>query len=170
MGRLFSERLVLRPIERADLGTLSGWYADPVIMRYVGDGHTYSPIETEIALHCYLEGAARDGHGLMIAELAATGEPIGRCGFKAWDVDGERLLEIGWLVARPHQGNGYATEAGAVLRDHGFEELGNTTLISVIQPENRPSIRVAEKLGGRYWREWITPGGSEVALYRYERP
>ena len=103
----------------------------------------------------------------MLFELMATGEPIGRGGFMTWDVDGVELVEIGWLVARAHQDSGYATEAGEALRDHGFQVLGREELISVIQPANRASIRVAEKLGGVYWRDWVTPGGSDVVLYKY---
>jgi RimJ/RimL family protein N-acetyltransferase len=168
-SRLFTQSLMLRPIERADLGVLAGWYADPDVMRHIGDGRVYGRVETEIALHRHLDEAARTGFGLMIAELLATGEAVGRCGFKVWEIDGVEHVEIGWLIATAHQGRGYATEAGEALKRHGFGRLGQRSLISVIQPANRASIRVAEKLGGFWWRDWVTPGGADVSLYRYER-
>ena len=170
MSRLVTSRLVLRPIERADIGALDAWYTDRDVMRYIGDGHTYSSAETRICMHRYLDDAARQGFGVMIAELRDTGEPIGRFGYMTWDVDGTNLVEIGWLVATSHQGNGYATEAGAALRNHGFGAMGLDMLISVIQHPNKASIRVAEKLGGEYWQDWVTPGGIGVALYRFDAP
>ena len=57
-----------------------------------------------------------------------------------------------------------------MLRSHGFNELEAETLISVIHPDNGASVRVARKLGGVFWRDWVTPGGMEVVVYRFERP
>ncbi len=159
----------MRPLERADIGALTAWYTDAELMRHIGEGRAYTEAETEIALARHIDDMARNGFGLLLAELRATGEPVGRVGYKEWDVDGEPLLEIGWLIAPGHQGKGYATEAGHLLRDRGFDDHGRAALISVIQPANHASIRVAEKLGGWWWREWVTPGGADVVLYRYER-
>lgn len=159
----------MRPFERADLGVLTGWYENPELMRYIGEGRPYSSAEIEIALRRYIEDRARYGFGLMFVELRETGEPVGRAGFKEWDVEGERLLEIGWLIAPSHQRHGYATEIGKTLKSHGFTDLERTVLISLIQQGNIASAGVAEKLGGTWWREWVTPGGQTVDLYRYER-
>lgn len=169
MSLVFTPRLVMRPLERADLGALVSWYTDPELMRHVGEGRAFTETETEIALTRHIDDTARRGFGMMLAELRATGEPVGRVGYMEWEVDGEALLEIGWLIARDHQGQGYATEAGRALRDRGFNVWARETLISVIRPENHASIRVAEKLGGLWWRDWVTPGGAPVALYRYDR-
>lgn len=160
----------MRPFERADIGVLTGWYQNPDLMRYIGEGRPYTSAEVEMALRRYIEHTARDGFGLMFVERRETGEPVGRAGFKEWDVDGESLLEIGWLIAPSHQGQGYATEIGKTLKSHGFTELGRTVLISLIQHENTASVGVTEKVGGTWWKEWVTPGGQPVDLYRYERP
>src|SRR3712207_8007521 len=45
---------------------------------------------------------------------------------------------------------GYATELGAAVRDLALGELGLPHLISVIHPDNRASIRVAEKIGSTF--------------------
>jgi len=169
VSRLFTRRLTIRPLERADLGVLTAWYADADLMRHIGDGRAFTAAETELALHRHLDFMARNGFGLMMAELQESGAPIGRVGFMEWDVDGAALLEIGWLIAPEHQGAGFATEAGAALRRHGFVALDRPVLVSVIQPQNTASIRVAEKLGAVRWRSWTTPGGADVVLYRYDR-
>ena len=62
-----------------------------------------------------------------------------------------------------------ATEAGIGLREHAFHVLGWDEVISVIQPGNLASIRVAQKVGEDYWKDWSTPGGVRVRLYRVGR-
>ena len=54
---------------------------------------------------------------------------------------------MGWTVARPQWGNGYAGEAARATMDWARAELGADHLISLIEDANRRSQRVAEKLG-----------------------
>jgi RimJ/RimL family protein N-acetyltransferase len=55
--------------------------------------------------------------------------------------------ELGWRLARSAWGRGYATEAALAARDDAFARLGLRELISIIDPDNKRSRRVAEKLG-----------------------
>jgi RimJ/RimL family protein N-acetyltransferase len=51
-------------------------------------------------------------------------------------------------VARPHVlGRGLATEGAVASARYGFDELGLERIISIIQPANVASHRVAEKAG-----------------------
>jgi Acetyltransferase (GNAT) domain len=50
-----------------------------------------------------------------------------------------------WIA--PIGGNGYATEAAKAARDYGFMHLAMPKLVSLIDPENTPSQRVAMRLG-----------------------
>jgi RimJ/RimL family protein N-acetyltransferase len=56
-------------------------------------------------------------------------------------------IEVGYHVRSALQGRGRATEAAAACRDHARDVLGLERLIAIIDPRNRPSQRVAEKLG-----------------------
>ena len=56
-------------------------------------------------------------------------------------------LEVGYHVRAALQGRGLATEAAAACRDYARDVLGVSRLIAIIDPRNRPSQRVAEKLG-----------------------
>ena len=47
-------------------------------------------------------------------------------------------------------GKGYATEGARRALRYAFTEMGQEHVISLIHPENRPSIRVAERLGERH--------------------
>jgi RimJ/RimL family protein N-acetyltransferase len=56
-------------------------------------------------------------------------------------------------------GKGYATEAARRALRYAFEELGREHVISLIRPDNHPSIRVAERLGERLEGETEFFGG-----------
>jgi RimJ/RimL family protein N-acetyltransferase len=106
------------------------------------------------------------GFGLYAAEEKATGALVGRVGL--YQPDGWPGLEVGWLVDRARWGEGFATEGGAAALDHAFEQLGAQRVISVIEPPNTASIRVAEKLGERF-RERIQLQGRQVLVYGIAR-
>jgi hypothetical protein len=77
-------------------------------------------------------------------------------------------IEIGWILARRHWRQGYATEAALALRDWAFRELGIPRLISLIHPLNHASVRVAEKIGERYEQQVTTGAGNPALLYAAE--
>ena len=56
-------------------------------------------------------------------------------------------IEVGYHVSAALQRRGLATEAAADCRDHAREVLKVDRLIAIIDPRNRPSQRVSEKLG-----------------------
>ena len=78
-------------------------------------------------------------------------------------------LEVGWLVARSHWGQGLATEGGRAALDYAFETVGAERVISLIRPDNAASIRVAEKLGETRERE-TELFGAPALVYGTARP
>jgi RimJ/RimL family protein N-acetyltransferase len=90
------------------------------------------------------------GYGQWALQERATGQLVGRAGL--WQPEGWPGLEVGWLLGRRYWGRGYATEAGAAALAYAFDELGAEHVISLIRPENRGSIRVAERLGETHER------------------
>ena len=77
--------------------------------------------------------------------------------------------EVGWLLARDDWGHGYAHEAARAAIDHGRAQLGVTELISLIRPDNRRSIVLAERLGATLDRKFEFMG-APVLLYRHPMP
>ena len=140
-------RLRLRMFREGDLDGLAAMYGDAETMRHIGDGRVLSREETWRAIAGMLGHWALRGYGMWALELEATGELVGRVGFI--DPPGWPGFELGWLVARPHWGKGYATEAARVALDHAVVALGRERVISLIRPGNRASARVAAKIGMR---------------------
>jgi RimJ/RimL family protein N-acetyltransferase len=67
-------------------------------------------------------------------------------------------IEVGYRLARAFWGRGLATEAAEAVRDYAFRVLALPRLVAIIDPRNRPSIRVAEKTGLWYEKEVLFRG------------
>jgi RimJ/RimL family protein N-acetyltransferase len=121
--------------------------ADAEPMRYLGDGQ---PLQRPLAWrnlammvgHWHLRG-----YGLWAVEERSSGAFVGRIGF--WNPEGWPGFELGWMLRRSFRGLGYATEGARAALQVAFEQLGQPHVISLIHPENDPSIRVAQRLGER---------------------
>lgn len=79
-------------------------------------------------------------------------------------------VEIGWWLIRSTWGQGYASEGAAVVRDEGFTRVGLGRVIARLQPANRASARVAEKIGMRLEREGAGRHGEALLIYGLDRP
>lgn len=163
---LETDRLRLRMLGEADLDAYAAMCGDPEVMRWIGDGHAYTRAETWRHLATILGHWALRGYGLWAVEEKATGELLGRIG--PWRPEGWPDLEIGWLLRRASWGRGFATEGARAALAYAFERLGVAHAVSLIRPENAPSIRVAERLGERLEGRTTLMGG-EVLVYGIDR-
>jgi len=162
---LETERLVLRPPAVEDADALAPMYADPDVMRYVGDGRTFTPDETARSVSRMMSGWEVDGFGLFTTVLKNDETIIGRVGLIVWNpetweikrVNGEgpTELEVGYTLGKPYWGQGYATEAAGAARDFAIQELGAERLIALIIHGNDASENVARKLGFEYERDIV---------------
>src|SRR6059036_862428 len=140
---LQTKRLLLRMFREQDLDAYASLCADPEVVRFIGQPFTRAEAWRHMAMllgHWQLRG-----FGLWAVEELATGAMIGRIGF--FQPEGWPGFELGWILARAYWGRGLATEGAHVALGFAFAELRRAHVISLIRPENRSSIRVAEKLG-----------------------
>lgn len=162
---LETARLRLRQFCEDDLDAYARMTADPEVMRYVG-GAPLSREEAWRSLGYILGHWKIRGFGLWAAVEQKSGDLVGRIGL--YRPEGWPGLEVGWLVDRARWGEGFATEGGAAAMREGFRALGAKRLISVIEPPNAASIRVAEKLGERFSHR-MQLQGKGVCIYAIER-
>ena len=171
-----TERLLLRLPESSDAQMLAELLADAEGMRYIGAGETGGLYDAVKQVARMLHAWEADGFGRFVVVRKADEVAIGRVGLLAWDPDtwqnGTRAeigelaeIELGWQLARPAWGYGYATEAAGAVRDWAFAEVRPPRLISLIHPENLRSIHVAEKIGERFDRLVTTHRGVDVQLW-----
>ena len=162
---LETARLRLRQFVEDDLCAYARMTANDEVMRYVG-GKVLTRDEAWRSLSYVLGHWKMRGFGLWAAEEKSSGDLIGRIGL--YQPEGWPGLEVGWLVARGRWGEGFATEGGAAAMEQAFRVLRAEHLISVIEPPNVASIRVAEKLGERFERRQQLQG-KEGCIYDIER-
>ena len=144
---LETERLRLRGWRDEDTEDWAGLCADDEVMRSLGREGGLSPGDAWREMAALAGHWVLKGYGHWALELRETGELVGRAGlFQPPDWP---ALELGWTVARPHWGKGYAGEAARAAMDWARDELGASHLISLIPDDNHRSQRVAEKLGMR---------------------
>ena len=164
---LETERLALREFVPDDLDFLASMLADPDVSHHYD--RRFSREAADQWLQRQIERYHADGHGLWLASEKVTGTPVGQVGLVMQTIEGQKRAEVGWLLAKPHWGKGYATEAGIAVRDAAFARWNYPEVIALIRPANTPSQRVAERIG-------MTPGatawfnGFEHMVYRAERP
>ena len=159
---LETHRLVLRAIAHGDLDGFAAMYADVEVVRHLGDGRPLTRAATWRTMALFAGHWTLRGYGQWALVEKATGRLVGRAGL--WNPEGWPGLEVGWLVERSRWGCGFASEGGAASLAYAFEALGAQRVISVIEPPNAASIRVAEKLGERFC-ERRQLQGKQVSIY-----
>jgi ribosomal-protein-alanine N-acetyltransferase len=174
---LETERLLLRPPVPEDAEALAPMYADPEVMRYLGDGRTLKHEETERSVRRMIEAWEADGFGLFTTVRKEDDTVIGRIGLIVWDPEtwqptradsaGPTELEVGYTLGQPFWGQGYATEAAAAARDFAVGQLGARRLIALIIYGNDVSEKVARKLGFEYERD-IVFGRRDAQLFGFQ--
>jgi RimJ/RimL family protein N-acetyltransferase len=88
------------------------------------------------------------GWGLWAVELPHVARFIGYVGLWPADyVTGNPMVEVGWRLAHPHWGHGYASEGAREALQVGFEELALEEIVSFTVPQNERSRRVMERIG-----------------------
>lgn len=151
-------RLFLRCFHVADLDAMMEIFGDAEVMRY-GPGP-----QSQDWVRNWLNGCLEDyyrkwGFGLWAVVHKPDRRVIGFCGLTRFDdVDSRVEIELGYRLARAFWGRGLATEAAAATRDYAFRILALPRLVSIIDPHNTPSIRVAEKTGLRYEKQVLFRG------------
>jgi RimJ/RimL family protein N-acetyltransferase len=140
-----TSRLAFREMTPDDLDDMAALLGDPQVMRYYPHPKTRQEALAWIAWNQRLY--REHGFGLWLLTLRATGEFVGDCGLTPQQVDGVTELEVGYHVRAALQGRGLATEAAAACCDYARDVLEVDRLIAIIALGNRPSQRVAEKLG-----------------------
>lgn len=162
-----TKRTVLRRFSEADVDPMIAVFGDPDVMQF-GDGpQSVDWIRRwiEQSIKCY----DLWGFGPWVIVLRESETPIGYCGFFRFDdINGQPEIELGYRLAKNYWARGLATEAGTAARNMAIDQLGIKRLISLIDPDNRRSIRVAEKLGMVYTDDVMLPGYSHPdRIYSY---
>jgi ribosomal-protein-alanine N-acetyltransferase len=165
--QLETQRLRLKSLQTADAESLARLWTDPEVTKFMG-----GPRNFEVVRQTLVEDAQVDPppeFDLWPVIEKATGRIIGHCGLLDKEVEGVTEIELVYVFAKSAWGQGYATEMAAAVKDYALGQLGLERIISLIDPENAASERVAEKVGLRYEQDIVRPGGETMRIYAKSR-
>jgi RimJ/RimL family protein N-acetyltransferase len=168
-----TSRLRLRGWADTDLDAYAALCADPEVMRYLGTGEPQDRERAAAAMASFSASWVERGFDLWCVTRHGDDTCIGFVGLHVPDFLPEILpaVEIGWRLARPEWGRGYATEGAIAARDFAFERAGLDRLVSIAHPENHASTGVMRKLGMTLERATIHPQHRmPVVVYELARP
>lgn len=148
---LITPRLILRAHMLADFEAYAAYWSEESISRWTGSGRVPTRAESWLKFLLFPGHWQMMGYGFWAVEEKATGALIGEAGFvdlkRDYDPKVNDVPEIGWVIAKPSQGRGYASEAAQACLRWGAEHFGPIRVIAAVNVENPASIRVAEKCG-----------------------
>ena len=148
---LKTQRLLLRPLELADLEAVHAYASDRENTRFM----LFLPNDTLEETAAFLKSVEADwaGEQPQAFEFAVVlgGEVIGAVSVALNDERTEG--EMGWILNKRYWGKGYTTEAALAVRDFAIRELGVKKLIAHCDARNTASQRVMQKLSFRLEEE-----------------
>lgn len=160
-----TERLTVRLLSEADILAVASIWADEQATRFMGGPRVFEEVRASL-IYDLVTAAPKLNLWPVVED--SSGSVVGHCGLLPKTVEGRNEVELVYVIAPAFWGLGYATEAASAIRDHGFRVLGLSRLVSLIDPENAASERVAVKLGMRRQADTVRPSGKTMRVYGIE--
>lgn len=153
-------RLVIRWFRPEDADFVVRLLNEPSFIENIAD----RGVRTREQALAYLEAGPlascrEHGHGLYLVARRDGLEPMGMCGLVRRDwLDAP---DLGYAFLPEFVGQGYAFEAGAAVLEHGRRDLGLERCLAIVNPGNRRSIGLLERLGFADRGLFRAPGRTE---------
>jgi len=143
---LRTERLVLRGWQPHDRDGFAALNADPAVVEYL-PGPLDRAASDALAARIEAQWDQR-GYGLWAVEVPGVAPFVGFVGLSlaGFPAPFTPAVEVGWRLARPAWGHGYATEAGRASLRFAFDTLGLDEIVSFTTVNNARSRAVMERL------------------------
>jgi RimJ/RimL family protein N-acetyltransferase len=166
---LTTERLELHQPQAADLAGVAAIMVPPAVRRFLGNREV--SMADEFARFMRNAGSwALYGYGNFIVRERGTPAVIGICGvFHSWRGFGQGLddtPEVGWILAEPVWGRGYAGEAATAALAWFDRTHGPRRIACMIEPDNHASLALAARLGFVAYGEQDFDGSTVMLLQR----
>lgn len=143
---LYTDRLVLRRIERDDAQQIFMLRSDTEVMAYL-DRDPMQSVEEGAELISRIDTSFQSGDGISWAiSLKDNATMIGYAGI--WRIDKPHYRgEIGYTLSPAFWGKGIMSEALKAIVAFGFHSMNLHSMEANINPNNIASIKIVEKLG-----------------------
>lgn len=140
-----TDRLLIRETTIEDIDEFYRIYADPDMTRYM-EGLFEDPEDEKRYQKDYIDKVyGLLGFGVWTIIRACDNTIIGRAGYSVRN--GFDEIELGFLIGKEYQHQGYAYEACSAILDYGKNLLLLVKVQALVKKENLVSIHLCEKLG-----------------------
>ncbi len=160
-----TERLYLKEFSLSDAESMYALNLDPEVLKYTGD-EPFNSIEEARDFIEYYKQYQLYGFGRWSVFIKERNEYIGWCGLKYTEDKNE--YDIGFRFLKEHWNKGFATETAAACLNFGFENLQIDRIVGRAMSVNFASIKVLEKIGMQFNREFDFDGEPGV-IYEIDR-
>ena len=170
-GQIATQRLVLRPVERADLPDLLEVNGDPEVTRFL-PYPTWKGLDDGAAWFDRMAALAASGTAQQLVVVhAAEAKVVGTVLLFRFD-QGSSRLELGYVLGRRHWRQGLMREALSGVCAHVFSAMGIRRLEAEVNPANVASTALLQRVGfvleGRLRQRWVSGGVPyDTNLYGY---
>ena len=148
--RIVTERLTLEPLGPEYLDTVNRYALEPENTKYMCHMPYSGPEETMAFLRNAEREWRKDRPDYYEFAVLYQGVHIG-----AVSVYPEQDIgELGWIICRQYQGNGFAAEAASAMVRYFADHMGIPRFRAHCDTENKASVRIMEKLGMTRTGEW----------------
>jgi len=149
LPELLTERLRLRPLRSEDADDMFAYAKNPEVSQFT-TWETHPDIAATQGYISYVQARYLAGEPeTWGVELRSTGCLIGTTGLLNLDAQANHI-EIGYVLAPPYYGQGYATEAARAAVHFAFTTLAVNKVVACCAALNVASERIMQKLGMTY--------------------
>ena len=145
-----TQRLDLYRTELRHLSFYKILYQNEAVMKCLGGPIEDQEIESQVRRR--IERWNTERVGGVVATLKDTQTLVGVGGLGRTEFTGKDDLEVGYIIAPGHEGNGYGMEFCRALLEIGFES-GVIRIVATPSPDNLASVNVLRKLGFSFVKE-----------------
>ncbi len=147
-----TERLIIREFQVSDIEALAQIMAKPEVMQFSLAG-VLSTKQTAVKIQSFLDSYQKYGYGKWAVIHRQSNRLIGYCGIVVEEIEGKLENELGYRLDSEFWGKGLATEAANACLKYGFDKLNLDYVLGIVEPENKASIKVLEKVGMKFVKE-----------------
>lgn len=156
-------RLLAKKICQTNFDLVLPMYQNKIVMDTLG-GTVSEDIVKERFLKS-LAGWEKNGFDAWLWFEKNSNKFVGRAGLRVLELEGERVIEVGYVLLPEFWNQGLASEMASASIEIAYEVLKLKEIVCFTSVTNKPSKRVMEKIGFKYDRNFVYLG-EEHMLYR----
>jgi [ribosomal protein S5]-alanine N-acetyltransferase len=157
---ILTPRLELRPFQASDVDGIAELLADREATKFIGSVKSRGAAADSVFV--MRDAFATRGFGTLAVLPRGQQSCVGYCGVRPLPHTSE--IEIAFALQQHCWNKGYATEAAEACINAAFTSLQIKSLVATVYPDNKPSLRVLEKLGMKFESEVFGHWPMTIAL------